>query len=73
MDAAVPVDAKNARPPAKRTNTVPKPSTAEAEAAVRSLLSEETLRQKMMSKAVTEWTEAVRAAAERIDAAKKAN
>ena len=48
------------------------PFLAEAEAAVRSLLSEETLRQKMMSKAVTEWTEAVRAAAERIDAAKKA-
>ena len=45
---------------------------AEAEAAVGSLPSEETLRRKMLSKAVVEWTAAVGAADERIDAAKRA-
>ena len=45
---------------------------AEAEAAVGSLPSEKTLRRKMLSKVVVEWTEAVGAADERIDAAKRA-
>ena len=48
------------------------PFLAEAEAAVGSLPSEQTLRRKMLSKAVAEWTEAVGAAEERIDAAKRA-
>ena len=45
---------------------------AEAEAAVASLPSEKTLGRKMLSKAVVEWTEAVGAADERSDAAKRA-
>ena len=44
----------------------------EAEAAVGTLPSEQTLRRMMLSKAVAEWTKAARAADERLDAAKRA-
>ena len=44
---------------------------AEAEVAIGSLPSERSLRRKMLSKAVAEWTEAVGMADERIDAAKR--
>ena len=47
-------------------------SLAEAEAAIGNLPAEQDLRQKMLSKAVAEWTEGVGAVRDRVNAAKRA-
>ena len=78
MDALAPIvgagvrDLYRERQSLERQLSERTPFLAEAEAAVGSLPSEQTLRQKMLSKAVAGWTEAVGAAEERNDAAKRA-